>query len=314
MTVARSEAPQPAQSLFDSLKREDEFGEWWSARDLMPIYGYTEWRNFSKIINQAKLACATSAHDVSSHFVDTNKIDPHRHKRADFRLTRYAAYLIAMEGDAGKLEIATAKRYFAVQTRRAEIALDGLDPELQPILQNLFELQRVRNEQRRIKLRQDQHDRDIMEAHKVAAEAQETAKDSLRQIEIARAEVAENTRIVERVKKEIIEQADRIEVVERVTPLRDRTGLQDTNQVAKLIGWGEIRLMAALREKGIVYGHSDSGHRPYQKYIDQGWGTAKYVAWTNGRGHSWKPLWTPKGVVEIQRMLHGQDDPEGRLF
>lgn len=106
-------------SLFDQLKKIDEFGEWWSARELMPLYGYSQWRYFREPITRAKIACASSAQDVTSNFAGRAALNASRHKVEDVRLTRYAAYLVAMEGDPSKPEIAGAKTYFAV--RRSNI-------------------------------------------------------------------------------------------------------------------------------------------------------------------------------------------------
>jgi len=99
--------------------------EFWFARDLQHLLGYTEWRNFIQVINKAKTSCETAGHPISDHFVDVNKtIDMPKgasKEIPDFMLTRFACYLIAQNGDPRKEHIAFAQNYFAVQTRKFEI-------------------------------------------------------------------------------------------------------------------------------------------------------------------------------------------------
>ena len=115
---------------FESIKKLDENGiEHWMARELVPILGYTEWRNFEEVIQKAKNACVKSRQFPQDHFVDVNKSikmpkDAVRIVK-DYRLDRYACYLIAQNGDPRKTQIALAQTYFAIQTRKQEIA-DGL--------------------------------------------------------------------------------------------------------------------------------------------------------------------------------------------
>ncbi len=111
---------------FESCANTTENGiEFWFARDLQHLLGYTEWRNFTKVIHKAKTACETSGHRIVDHFVDVNKTIPMPKGASkeiqDFMLTRFACYLIAQNGDPKKEAIAFAQNYFAVQTRKAEI-------------------------------------------------------------------------------------------------------------------------------------------------------------------------------------------------
>lgn len=116
---------------FESIKKINEQGfEYWEARELMPLLGYDQWRNFEAVIEKAKEACKNSEQEVEYHFVSVSKMikiaknTPREADREviDYQLSRYACYLIAQNGDPRKQEIATAQTYFAVQTRKQEIS------------------------------------------------------------------------------------------------------------------------------------------------------------------------------------------------
>jgi len=108
----------------DSVHNEDGV-EFWYARDLQSLLDYTQWRNFELVIEKAKTACKNSNNEVSDHFADVSKVieagKGALHEVSDYRLTRYACYLIAQNGDSRKTEIAFAQTYFAIQTRKQEI-------------------------------------------------------------------------------------------------------------------------------------------------------------------------------------------------
>lgn len=110
---------------FESIKKIDENGvEYWEARELMSILGYSKWQNAELVIKKALRSCDNSGQPVKNHFTVTSKMVLVGSKTVrdikDWNLDRYACYLIAQNGDPYKKEIALAQTYFAIQTRRQE--------------------------------------------------------------------------------------------------------------------------------------------------------------------------------------------------
>ncbi len=99
--------------------------ECWSARELQEILGYTEWRNFLRVIDKAKTASSQAGQAEDDHFVEVSKMveigSGTQRKVSDLALTRYACYLVAQNGDSSKPPIAFAQTYFAVQSRKQEL-------------------------------------------------------------------------------------------------------------------------------------------------------------------------------------------------
>lgn len=113
-------------NVFEEIRHVDERGiEYWYARELQIILGYKEWRKFAGVIKKAIIACESSNYSITDHFVDTDKMvsigSGAKRKQQDYKLTRYACYLIAQNGDSRKRVIALAQTYFAIQTRKQEI-------------------------------------------------------------------------------------------------------------------------------------------------------------------------------------------------
>ncbi|MHA4740521.1 DNA damage-inducible protein D [Dyadobacter sp. MSC1_007] len=110
---------------FEESAYEQDGVEYWLARELQLLLGYTDWRNFLNTVEKAKESCKNSSESVSDHFVDVNKMievgKGATRSQHDIMLTRYACYLITQNGDPKKEAIAFAQSYFAIQTRKQEL-------------------------------------------------------------------------------------------------------------------------------------------------------------------------------------------------
>lgn len=129
---------RPGRSPFEEIRQVEENSdgrefEYWSAREAMGLLGYARWENMENVIRKAKVACRNSGENPHDNFRDVTKLQagsqvPHR----DVQVTRYGMYLLAMNGDPEKPEIAAAQRYFAIQTYRAERLLPCPQPAPPP--------------------------------------------------------------------------------------------------------------------------------------------------------------------------------------
>lgn len=125
--MSRTPTPAGPQAAFEDIRHMGPNGaEYWTARELAPLLGYPQYRNFLPVIERAKEACHQSGHDVADHFADIRKMvdigSGAQRPLEDTQLTRYACYLIVQNGDPSKPVIAHGQTYFALQTRRQELS------------------------------------------------------------------------------------------------------------------------------------------------------------------------------------------------
>lgn len=115
------------EKTFDDIRHIDELGnEYWEARELMIALGYSKWGNFKKVIDKSKISCNISNNNVNDHFADVGKTVPMPSGAKpkiieDYKLSRYACYLIVQNSDPRKKTVALGQTYFAIQTRKMEI-------------------------------------------------------------------------------------------------------------------------------------------------------------------------------------------------
>ena len=125
-TNSKQKQQNYSDSTFESIKHINDYGqEFWYARELQIALEYKQWRRFCGVIDKAKEACKNSGYTISDHFADIGKMvdigsSAHREIQ-DFELSRYACYLIVMNGDSSKEIIALGQTYFAVKTRQREL-------------------------------------------------------------------------------------------------------------------------------------------------------------------------------------------------
>ena len=140
------------ENVFDNIKHVNEYGqEFWYARELQPVLEYSQWRYLKEAIERAKTACGNSGQNVKDHFAEVRKMvdigSNAKRSVEDYELSRYACYLIVMNGDPRKEIIALGQTYFAVKTRQQELIED---------------YERLSEEQKRIAIRNE------MKRHKSA--------------------------------------------------------------------------------------------------------------------------------------------------
>ncbi len=156
--MAKNEIEKKHHQTFEALKSMSETGqECWSARKLAKVLGYSEYRHFLPVVSRAKDACKNSGQDVENHFediLDMVEIGSGAEREIeDIILSRYACYLIVQNGDPTKPVIANGQTYFAIQTRRQELADDQA-------------FQQLKEDEKRVFLRNElkEHNKQLVEA------------------------------------------------------------------------------------------------------------------------------------------------------
>jgi DNA-damage-inducible protein D len=115
------------EKVFEDIKHiDEENNEYWLARELQHVLDYSQWRRFESVIDKAKITCKNSDLNVNEHFANVGKLSKRSNNAiveiTDYKLSRYACYLIAQNGDSRKKVIALAQTYFAIQTRKQELS------------------------------------------------------------------------------------------------------------------------------------------------------------------------------------------------
>ena len=121
-----NEIKEYTEKMFEDIKHIDLNGcEFWYARELQSVLEYSQWRRFENVIEKAKIACKNSNVDINEQFANVGKLSTNvnggKRKITDYKLSRYACYLIAQNADPRKKVIALAQTYFAIQTRKQEL-------------------------------------------------------------------------------------------------------------------------------------------------------------------------------------------------
>jgi DNA-damage-inducible protein D len=143
----------PPQAPFEKIKRVDpDSNEFWSARELAPLLEYSTWQKFKEVVLRAQIACENSGHDVNDHFNRAVKVvelgSDAKREVEDMHLSRYACYLVVQNADPNKEVVALGQTYFAVQTRRQELADEAVDPSQLENKRRLLLRERVKHQNR----------------------------------------------------------------------------------------------------------------------------------------------------------------------
>ncbi|MBK4144646.1 hypothetical protein GWO57_08355 [Corynebacterium macginleyi] len=271
-------------SPFDAIKNTNPDGrEYWSARDLMPMLGYGDkWQNFAQAIERAKLAAEVQGHDVNSLFTGVSKKSGGRPQK-DYELARFACYLVAMNGDPRKPEIAAAMFYFAIKTREAEVR--PATPELPKDYASALRELASAVETKEIAERQEREQRELAEKRARAIEAQAPA--------VAKAQAHSG----------VTEWKGKQNFAREVQQWGDLQGLDIKQQSV-------LRLLA---RKGmyIAAGRADSG-QVKRDAVRAGWGKNEKGVADNGHAYT-RPLISPKGQDVAWKWIikavaeHGQE-------
>lgn len=252
-------------SPFDSIKSTRPDGsEYWSARELMPMLGYDRWENFAQAIDRAKIAAEVQGHTTADLFRGITKKGAGRPQQ-DCELSRFACYLVAMNGDPRKPEIAAAMAYFAIRTREAETTpVKALPQDYASALRELAA---------------------SVEAHELAerkaAEQEALARRAEKRLEIAAPKVAKAE-----AHSGVAEWKTRQNFYREVQQWGDLQGVD--------IKQGSVRDLLTRKGMLIAKGRQDTGQITRQA-VRNGWGkNEKGVSEKTNHAYT-RPLFSPKG-------------------
>ena len=151
-----------SSSPFDGIRHVDEAGnEWWSGRELMPLLGYGQWFNFVDAIDKAKVSIVIAGQTAENHISNVRNVVKRPQgggsDTLDYKLSRSACYLVAMNGDPRKPEIAAAQAYFVAKTREAEVVIPQQSDELERL--------KLINENLKLQIRRDELESSMLTIH-----------------------------------------------------------------------------------------------------------------------------------------------------
>lgn len=263
----------PGESPFDALRHTDPTGrEYWLGRDLMPHLGYDRWENFAEAVGRARAACANAKQQVERNFRGVTKSSIVRDQltgrtrngpgMADVELSRFGAYLVSMNGDPRKPQVAAAQSYFATATRWAETAQrTGFD-----VPKNFAEaLELAAKQQRELEAANER-------ARKALALAQEHEKLQDEAVALAKDAAEEAARLDTRLTATLGELGAALPKVDAYNAFLDGAGAFPLATSAQLLDTGRQRLIDLLCRWRVLMnrpGHSDH-LRPYQEHLDAG--------------------------------------------
>lgn len=258
-------------SPFDQIRHTDEDGnEYWMARELAPLMGYTSrdsWRNFLLVIEKAKTSCARSGQSVEKNFVDLD-IDRVGQRGPDFRDVQLSRYACYL----------TAMN---ADPRKPEVAE----------AQTYFAIQT-----RRAEVVEDL-DEDLLQIHRLTLSIQQTRNEQRR---------------LDAVQKEqglaLAKATERIADLEETSALSDSSDLLTLRDLAHACHTGQQRMKKWLMAEGIMF-HDHENHDRIKQHpwVEEGLALDRWEKWKNGKGWSWVPYFTPRGVARIKRRYDKSD-------
>jgi phage antirepressor YoqD-like protein len=291
-TSAREVADVVKSVNFEDLKGED--GRW-IARDLQEPFGYDTWQRFQQAIERAMISCENSGSSRKENFLEIQSslvsgsanVDDLSYSRQDYRLTRFAAYLVAMNGDPRKREIAEAQAYFA-QREAERVESPAVDPRYSsdPLYQMITKVIDNGYQILSLKERQEATDGKVVE---VSAEVQKVKQEVVELREDLAPKVKSWQHLVD--DKGGIELAVAAQSFNFTPPGKKASGRTTFNEYLRQLGW------LCHNEAGFV------GTRPTQNAVNNGWMEAKRV-WLDGPGHYTNQAFlTPKGYEKLEKII-----------